>query len=77
MQEDTDTNGVSSHRPKDKKKSSRLSLPQNRVRTKQLAVVTDLDLYDFERVIGEGKFSDVRPGVRESFAGLVFFCLHD
>lgn len=42
-----------------KKKNSRLSLPQNRVRTKQLATVHDLDLYDFERVLGEGKFSSV------------------
>jgi hypothetical protein len=47
---------------KSKKKNSRLSLPQHRVRTKALPVVLDLDQYDFEKVIGEGKFSSVVAG---------------
>ncbi len=60
-------------RPASKKKNSRLSLPQHRVRTKALAVVLDLDLYEFEKVIGEGKFSSVVAG-RNKESGQVRLC---
>jgi hypothetical protein len=35
---------------KQKKKSSRLSMPQNRVRQRNLKTITDLEVYDFEKV---------------------------
>lgn len=59
-------------RPNDKKKEARLSLPQHRVRTKQLPVITDLDLYEFEKVFYI--YGMRRMGGRERYY-VYYFCM--